>query len=163
MRKSLAMMWLAIVGIMLIGGAAGCAVINQLKPLALQTQIDKAEQQWQAQHIGKYRIEVQHVQSIWHLQINTITVEDGKVVAQSATCQPAPFEGRECKVKPFNAKDYTVAGLFAQARSVAKSERGGVTITFDQTYGFPKLIISAPPRLVDADSSWEVLSFEVLD
>jgi Family of unknown function (DUF6174) len=162
MRKSLPKVWLVVTGIVLMGGLASYALMNKPQPPTLLAQIDQTEQKWQAQHIARYRIQVQHVESIWHLQVYTITVEDGNVVAQSATCSPAPMEGHECKVHPFDANDYTVAGLFATARSAAKSTRGGVTVTFDQTRGFPQSISSAPPDLVDADNSWRVLAFDVL-
>ncbi len=163
MRKSLAKLAFAFAGILLIGGFASCSLNGPLQPLILQAQIGSAEQRWQAQHIASYRIQVQQMSSIWHLQRHTITVRDGVVVDQSATCIPAPIEGRECKVRPFVAEDYTVAGLFETARSIAKSTAGGMTITFDPTYGFPSTIGSAPPGVIDGDQSWVVLSFEVLN
>ena len=163
MRKSPAKLWLVVAGLIIIGGLVGYNLVNGLQPLSLEVQIGAAEQHWQAQHITSYRIQIQHVASIWHLQRYTITLRDGAVVDQSASCIPAPFEGRECSVQPFAAKDYTVAGLFETARSLAKSARGGVTITFDPTYGFPASIDSTPSNLVDADQSWKVLSFEVLN
>ncbi len=163
MRKSLAKLGVAFAGMILIVGLAGCDLSKPLQPLILQAQIGLAEQQWQAQHIARYRIQVQQMSAIWHLQRYVITVQNGAVVDQSSTCIPAPIEGRECKVLPFAAEDYTVAGLFETARSMAQSELGGVTITFDPTYGFPSLIDSAPPGVIDGDQSWRVLSFEVLN
>lgn len=162
MRKSLATPWFAFVGLIVIVGFTGCDLIKPLQPRILQAQIGFAEQRWQAQHITGYRIQVQQMSSIWHLQRYTITVQNGDVVDQSATCIPAPMEGRECKIRPFAAEDYTVPGLFERARSMAQSTTGGVTITFDPTYGFPSSIDSAPPNVVDGDQSWRVISFEVL-
>ncbi len=162
MSKRLGKRWLAMAGLILIGGMAGYAVLKQRQPLRLQEQIGQAEQQWQARHIARYRIQVQQA-SLWHLERYTITVAHGTVVDQSATCSPAPIEGRACTVRPFTATAYTVDGLFDTARSVAEEVPAGVTITFDPTYGFPASIRSAPPNLVDADQSWQVLSFAVLN
>ncbi len=95
MRKPLATLCFAFAGMIVIVGLTGCDLIKPLQPLILQAQIGLAEQQWQAQHIAHYRIQVQQISSIWHLQRYTITVQNGDVVDQSATCIPAPIEGRE--------------------------------------------------------------------
>ncbi len=163
MRKSLATLWFAFTALIVIVGFTGCDLIKPLQPLILQAQIGFAEQRWHTQHIPRYRIQVQQMSSIWHLQRYTITVQNGDVVDQSATCIPAPMEGRECKIHPFTAKDYTVSGLFETAQSMAQSTSGGVTITLAPTYGFPSSIDSAPPNVVDGDQSWRVISFEVLN
>ncbi len=140
--------------------AAGCSLVGD----PLLDQIGRAEQTWQARKVLNYRVSVLHVQSIWHAQTYTLTVKNGVVVDQSATCIPAPFEGRNCTVRSFKADDYTVTGLFATVRTMAQGEsRKGLTVTFDETYGFPKTIKSAPPGVVDGDSSWSVQKFELLE
>src|SRR5581483_7550797 len=79
-------------------------------------QIDAAEREWVATSIRSYTITVQDA-SFRHVQTNTITVENGSIFSQSATCMDAPAEPPPCKVDPFTAADYTVPGLFAWARS----------------------------------------------
>lgn len=125
--------------------------------------IDEAEQQWHAQSISSYRILVSSM-SIWHYQKHQITVRNDKAVEQSASCIPAPAEYRECEVKPFDAQDFTVPGLFARVRSYAESEYAQWTeITFDSRYGFPKMISFDDPRAIDEELIWRVEEFEVLD
>jgi hypothetical protein len=52
-------------------------------------QLEKAEGEWQALGITSYRIEVM-VTSIWHAQTYKLTVREGEVVEESASCIPAP-------------------------------------------------------------------------
>ena len=83
---------------------------------------------------------------------------------QTASCTPAPAEYRECEVRPFDAEDYTVPGLFSRARWLA--ERGDaqwVRIEFDATYGFPIRISFNDPEIIDEEWAWGVRSFEVLE
>jgi hypothetical protein len=125
--------------------------------------IGDAEKKWQAQNVTRYRIQVMLVQSIWHAQSHTITVRDGKVTDQQASCVPAPFESGKCTVREYKAEDFTVPGLFATARAESKSDDGKwTTIVFDPTYGYPVRISYDHPDVVDEDHGWSVQSFEVL-
>ena len=58
----------------------------------LLRQIDEAEKQWREQEIASYRIEVLTVRGTWHAQVHLITVRNGQVVDESASCTPAPAE-----------------------------------------------------------------------
>lgn len=125
--------------------------------------IDQAEHKWQAQGIRSYRIQVLHLQSIWHAQTYSITVRNERVIDQSAFCVPAPSEAGQCTVRPFKAEDYTVPGLFAIARTQAGNAEGKWTkITFDPIYGFPSGIAFDNPQVYDDDTAWSVKSFAVL-
>ena len=145
--------------------AAGCCAPLQaiMQNASLADSIAQAERKWQAQGISSYRIRVRRVQSIWHAQTYSVTVQSGQVVEQSAFCIPAPFEAGKCTVEPFDGKDYTVPGLFSAARSQAKIVGGKWTkIIFDEMYSFPKVISYDDPQVYDDDRMWGVESFEVL-
>jgi hypothetical protein len=134
---------------------------------SLVEQVESARRVWNRQGIDSYRIVVSHVQGTWHYQSHTITVRDGQVEHQSATCVTAPMEtalGKECEVEPFDPEEYTVPGLFATARSLAEQyPRQGVEIGFDGDYCFPSGIRFDLPDVVDEDQAWGVGSFEVLE
>jgi hypothetical protein len=112
--------------------------------------------------VDDYRIEVQHMQSIWHLEIYTITVRNGQIVESESRCVPAPFEGSTCVSRTFEASDFTLNGLFATANDLAARYPDYVTVTYDETYGFPIAIHYNDPQIVDEDRHWQVLSFEPL-
>lgn len=125
--------------------------------------VDEAERQWQDQNITSYKIEVLEIRSIWHVQYQTITVENGVITAQTARCTPAPFEGQTCEVQPFNPEDFTVPGLFAKARAVTATENADyLTIRYDTTSFYPMQISFNDPEIVDEDWSWAVTSFELI-
>ncbi len=144
--------------------AKACGLQHQILQNQVLVQIDEAKEKWLDQGIESYRIEVLVVISVWHAQSHAITVEDGKVVDQSASCIPAPTEFGECELRPFDSQDYTVAGLFSQARRVARSDSAEfAVIDFDPTYGFPSRIRFDHPEMIDEDWVWAVSSFEVVD
>ncbi len=150
---------LILFGLVLAGVLARYSLFGS--PLLAQVQI--AEAKWQARNIASYRISVLRVENIFHAQTNELTVRNGQVVEQGATCIPAPFEGTTCTVRPFDASDYTIPGLFATARALAMGEGGqSVEITFDENFGFPKAIHSDTPEVRDAAQAWSVVSFEAL-
>lgn len=125
--------------------------------------LDNAERQWQRQGVASYRIEVLVVNSIWHAQTHTITVQNDEVVEADASCIPAPFENGSCQANPFVAEDYTVPGLFAKARAVSEDANPDyLTLRFDPTYHFPSNISFDDPEILDEDWNWTVTSFEVL-
>lgn len=127
------------------------------------SQLDEAERQWQAQQIASYKIEVLEINSIWHAQYQSLTVENGVITEQTARCTPAPFEGQTCEVQPFDPEAFTVPGLFAKARAVtATADADSFTIRYDDTYFYPMQISFNDPEIVDEDWSWAVTSFEVL-
>lgn len=146
--------------LLLIFAAVACSVPGPSEPVA---QITAKQAQWREKNIHHYRISVMKVNAIWHAQTNTITVRDDMVEAQSATCTPAPAEGRSCAVQPFAADEYTVAGLFATALRLApESGKYQLRVTFDDMYAFPKFISSDQKEVVDDETSWQVTAFESL-
>lgn len=127
----------------------------------VRSQIETAQAQWQAKNVRSYRISVLRVNSIWHAQTNTILVKDGAVVDHSATCVPAPFEGKTCTVREFSADEFTVDGLFKTARAAADNNAANreIKITFDETFHFPDHISTDDPKATDDDSLWRVVAF----
>lgn len=126
--------------------------------------IDDAERKWQDLGIVSYQIEVLTVNSIWHAQYQTITVENGVITTQSARCVPAPFEMGECGVQDLNPEDFTVPGLFAHARATSEDANPDfLTISFSPTYFYPENISFNDPEIVDEDWGWSVTAFEVLE
>ena len=139
------------------------ASCNSAQDLSLQKEVEQAEQRWAEQSVDDYRIVVV-TSSIWHMQIHDITAQDGDVAEASATCEPASVEMGKCDVQPFDAEDYTVAGLFARARWLAQSRDAQYgQIEFDPTYSFPARMSFNHPEMIDEEWGWRVETFEVLE
>jgi hypothetical protein len=137
-----------------------CTVPGPSEPVA---QISAQQQSWRAQNVRRYRISVLKVNAIFHAQTNTLTVEDGRVLDQSATCTPAPFEGRACKVQPFDAAEFTVDGLFQTALAAApESAKYQLRVEFDERYHFPKFISRDQKQWIDDEVVWRVVAFQPL-
>ena len=127
------------------------------------SQLEQAELRWKGQKITNYRIEVLVVDSVWNAQAHQIMVQNNAVVNATAYCIPAPTEAGKCKVRSFTAEEYTIPGLFAQARANLKSQQvQWIEITYDPTYGFPSQITFDNPDIIDEDWTWRVTSFETL-
>lgn len=140
--------------------ATACTVPGPSEPVA---QITSHQAQWREKKVRHYRISVRKINSIWHAQTNTVTVQDEQVIAQSAVCIPAPSEGRTCTVQAFDAAEFTVEGLFRTALRLAPdSARVQLRVTFDDTYAFPKSISLDDKALVDDETSWQVTEFAPL-
>jgi len=137
---------------LLVLGLAGCAS----DPIA------EAEAKWQAKKITGYRIQIQEA-SFWHIQTNVITVKDGQVINQTASCDKAILETTKCQVRPIQASEYTVPGVFARAKKYMQGESAPFTkITYDETWGFPSLIVYNNTRVTDSGVSYRVIKFEVV-
>lgn len=146
--------------LLLFSFVVACAVPGPSEPVL---QINSKENQWREKNIRRYRISVLKAQATWHAQTNTLTVEDGKVTEQSATCTPAPSEGRTCTVQPFDTDEFTVDGLFKTARTLgSESAKYQLRVTFDDTYFFPSTISRDVKEVVDDEAFWRVVSFEPL-
>ena len=127
------------------------------------TPLDQAEQKWTGQNITNYRMEVLVVNSIWHAQSHQIIVQSNAVAESTARCIPAPGEAGTCEVRAYSAEEYTIPGLFAQARSQIQSQQAQwIKITYDPTYGFPSQISFDNPNIIDEDWTWRVTMFEAL-
>ena len=137
-----------------------CTVPGSSEPVA---QIASAQNLWRAQNVRRYRISVLYVNAIFHAQTNTVTVENGRVIDQHAVCTPAPFEGRTCKVEPFDADEFTVDGLFRTALALApESAKYQLRVDFDDRYHFPAFISRDQKQIVDDETIWRVVAFEPL-
>lgn len=131
--------------------------------LSLQKEVEQARQRWAEQGVDDYRIVVV-TSSIWHMQIHDIIVMDGDVADASASCEPAPLELGKCEVQSFDAKEYTVPGLFVRARWLAQSRDAQYgRIEFDSTYGFPARMSFNHPEMIDEEWAWRVETFELLE
>ena len=127
------------------------------------TQLDQAEQKWTGQNITSYRMEVLVVSSIWHAQSHQIIVQNNAVAESTARCIPAPMEAGTCEERAYTAEEYTIPGLFAQARSQIQGQQiQWIKITYDPTYGFPDQISFDNPNIIDEDWTWRVMTFEAL-
>jgi len=125
--------------------------------------LTQAEKKWKDRGVTNYTIEVRDIHSIWHAQIQKITVRDGKVVESSADCLRAPVDGQACKLEDFDPNMYTVPGLFSLAHSQMKSQEAKWTkITYNQDYGYPESIGYDDPQIMDEDWGVIVSRFEVL-
>jgi len=125
-----------------------------------------AERRWQDAGIAGYQIEVAVTRSTFHHQRHQLEVSDGVVISASAACVTAPMEtalGKECEVEPFDPADYTVPALFRVASSLARKGVGGVTLCFDEAYGYPSSMSDFPTDIVDGERAWRVTSFEVVE
>ena len=126
-------------------------------------EIDRAQARWRESGLDDYRIVVRD-SSLWHMQTHDILVRDGLVVEASATCSPAPIEGRECEVRSFEGETYIVPGLFERARWIAaRGKAQHIQIEFDARYGYPTRIRYDDPEVIDEEWGWGVEEFEVLD
>lgn len=124
-------------------------------------EISEREAQWAEKRPAAYRIEVLHVESIWHAQTVELAVEGHEVTSASAFCTPAPFEGSACEVQPYDPDDFTVEGLFLTARALTEgpgADHG--SIRFDDEFGYPVFISFDDPDLYDEDTLWRVTRFE---
>jgi hypothetical protein len=142
----------------LAGLLAACGTLQSVTP-----PIDAMERTWQGHNIAAYRIEVLVVRSVWHAQSHQLTVRGNQVEHATASCIPAPTEGGACQVEAFDAENYTVPGLFREARARTQSQYAASTkITYDPTHGFPSQIAYDDPDALDEDWTWRVTRFEVL-
>jgi hypothetical protein len=129
-----------------------------------KSQLTRGEKVWKEADINNYQISVQVVQSIWHLQVYNLTIENGLVIESNASCIPAPYEGRECTIKPFNQDEFTIPALFSMTEHQLKSQSSKwLKITYDPDFGFPDLISFNDPDILDEDWSYQVVSFTKLD
>ena len=125
--------------------------------------LTQAEKKWQDRGVTSYTIEVRDIHSIWHAQIQKITVRDGKVVESSGDCLRAPVDGQACKVEDFDPNMYTVPGLFALARNQMKGQEAKWTkITYNADFGYPESIGYDDPQIMDEDWGVIVSKFEML-
>lgn len=130
---------------------------------ACQPASDAQADKWAAQNITSYQIQVTEI-SLWNIQTHTVTVKDGVITEEFATCQPSllSFDGT-CQIEPYEAENFTVPGLFALAQRFMEQDNGEwTTITYNETYYFPTDISYNNPDIYDEEVSWRVDLFEPL-
>jgi len=116
-------------------------------------------EKWANAGIHSYEVRVQHIQSIWHAQEYTITVENG-TISHSARCIPAPAEGKECEVTSYDPQDFTIEGLFRTAEWALNSIHSDhVKIIYNTELGYPEHISLDDPDILDEDNAWAVRDF----
>lgn len=127
--------------------------------------IEKAEAIWFIQSIPNYRIEIEAQGFPSHVHL-VYFVKDGKLASKTCSGYWPVFE----------QTDYSVPGLFSEARRLLNPTesyfgltleqlRQSVEIEFDPTYGFPKRIsrnLYKVAGYLDANSSLKVVSFEIV-
>jgi hypothetical protein len=143
----------------------GLALITTIVfPTGINTlRVGLAEQQWQAQQIHDYRIQVQ-ISGAWMEMLVDTTVKEGQIVHEICTTAGT--------VKPcdFTADyNYTVPGLFALARVgsplaartiIPASVASCLSITFDSTFHYPVDMQHDCRRTLDDEWTASVQSFE---
>lgn len=148
----------------------GCGSLQRIDETLLGAQIAQAEARWQGHAIESYHLRVRKA-SLWHVQTESITVQDGIVIEHRAVCVVAPLEtDGTCDVEPVDVQMYTVEGLFATSRQFMDAlSSDNVTIAsqrlslqFDPIYGLPTLMTSSPTEVTDAGASWVIEEFEPL-
>jgi Family of unknown function (DUF6174) len=115
--------------------------------------IDRAERRWNSKGIRSYSIRVR-VWRFWDRQEYSLVVRDGEIADSSSTCVP-DGPSMPCCTACFEPGDFTVPGLFANAREKATAS----SITFDSEYGFPSIIVYNVPGISDEEQEWKVVVF----
>ena len=129
-----------------------------------KSKLISSEKIWEESGINNYQISIQVIQSIWHLQIYNLTVENGLVIDSSSSCIPAPYEGRKCTIKSFDPDEFTIPALFSLAEQQIKSQQSKwVKLDYDPDFGFPIMISFNDPDILDEDWSYQVIFFTKMD
>lgn len=127
-------------------------------------ELDAAEKLWQEQSINDYTIVVAYTPShTVNQSIYTLTVADGEIVEDSATCV-AFGTNPTCVVDELDLATLTVPGLFAAARNALVNDTvndSGNDFNFHETYGLPQLISLKSPG--QFPWFWQVNSFQVTE
>jgi len=137
----------------------GSAATPTVPPSPLLAKLDAGEAVWRGAGVTRYRIVVVDGVSSFApvTRVFTITVRDGQVVEKTADCRSGP-----CGTPTFNAEEYTVPGLFAQARANASDPKLATNLTLDPTYGFPTYLATSVPNATESSGSLRVEQFQPL-
>lgn len=127
-------------------------------------ELDEAEKMWQEQDIDDYTITVAYTPAhTVNQSIYTLTVENGELVADSATCL-AFGTNPNCIVETIDIATLTVPGMFAAARNALTNDTindVGNGFNFHETYGLPQFI--ALRSTGQFPWFWQVNGFEVVE
>jgi hypothetical protein len=130
-------------------------------PAGVSRDIDSARQQWEAAGISHYRFNLNMVCFCAFAENMPLVVEvqDGNVVSMEyqngSEIDPAGLE--------FFQRYETIDKIFAELEKAAGGEADEVTVSFDETYGFPEQIdIDVVKEAIDDELSMTISGFEVL-
>lgn len=130
-------------------------------PTGVSGDIETARQQWEAAGISHYRFNLNMVCFCAFAENMPLVVEvqDGNVVSmeyQNGTeIDPASLE--------FFQRYETIDKIFAELEKAAGGEADEVTVSFDNTYGFPEQIdIDVIKEAIDDELAMTISGFEVL-
>lgn len=125
-------------------------------------ELDEAEARWAANPLENYEIEVLYVESSRQvIQIHTVTVEDGTVIAEDTRCSD---QATGCVISKIPADRLTIPGLFQTARNALENDEineFGGGFKFHETYGFPQHISLRTSGANQLPWYWQVESFTV--
>jgi hypothetical protein len=142
-------------------------VWNLLTPVIVR--IDAAEQKWNTKNINNYYLVVSELSSISNLRVELV-VRNGQIT-ESKCNNPTPSGNLCTKAGGFDPSAYTVPNLFSSIRALSltkdplgKGKTGdGLTVTFNETYGYPTLVRFSPNwRVTDTYYKLNVEAFEVM-
>jgi hypothetical protein len=103
---------------------------------ARQQALVEAEQQWQAQAITHYTMELRHFRPEWGTQVFQVVVADGEVTILAHHCLPV----ESCLLTALDPAEMTVPFLFTVAHDIAPLRDRMANVRFDQTFGYPREI-----------------------
>ncbi|MAT95872.1 MAG: hypothetical protein CL608_01795 [Anaerolineaceae bacterium] len=123
-------------------------------------ELDEAEARWAANPLENYEIEVLYVESSRQvIQIHTVTVEDGTVIAEDTRCSD---QATGCVISKIPTDRLTIPGLFQTARNALENDEineFGGGFKFHETYGFPQNISLRTTGTNALPWYWQVESF----
>jgi hypothetical protein len=161
-RAPIVIILLTVATMISISVAGLILVSSSVTPEDFIEQIDGAFARWTATEITDYRLTVLVSERPYFEAQHTVTVADGEIVDYMVECIIAPDSF--CDPDHFNPAEYTVRGLFSNARRYAERVRGGVVfyIDFHLEYHYPEYFGQSRDDVEDALSEWRVTDFEVI-
>jgi hypothetical protein len=130
-------------------------------PTGVSGDIESARQQWEAAGISHYRFNLNMVCFCAFSENMPLVVEvqDGSVVSMEYQngneIDPASLE--------FFQRYETIDKIFSELEKAAGGEADEVTVSFDDTYGFPEQIdIDVVKEAIDDELAMTISGFEVL-
>lgn len=125
-------------------------------------ELGEAEARWAANPVQNYEIEVLYVESSRQIiQIHTVTVADGTVVAEDVRCSD---QAPGCVFSEISPERLTIPGLFQTARAALENDEineFGGGFRFHEMYGFPQHISLRTTGVNQLPWYWRVESFIV--
>jgi hypothetical protein len=157
---------------------AACSQIKDFNDNQLENKIISEYKNWDNQGITSYRAEIEE-SSVWYSLTIAIEVHDNQVVKLQINCGDAllDIDGSLCSetASTIQADEYTISGLFKRLKNsrstfyneytnkfVNSSWHESLSIQYDPTYHYPKMINYDIPDVVDEENYIDVINFEIL-